>query len=213
MAKLARAGILMAVFCASSAYAACHAVSPIGSGAKSGADWNNAYAGLPTTLVRGDIYYLADGNYGSHLSLSTAASGTLTIELRKAQAYDHGDGAGCTPDIGAGWNAATMGSAQAYWQSTGSGQVVNVGSGGYWTINGNGNNAGTTEVGCGGVQANPPGSMKGSSPNPAACGIRIDDSTCTATATDGCDNGSGVMNGGVANITWEFVVWFGQGVN
>jgi hypothetical protein len=106
-----------------------------------------------------------------------------------------------------------MGSAQAYWASTGSGQVVDVGSGGYWIINGNGNNAGTTEVGCGGVQANPPSSMRGAAPNPASCGIRIDDSTCTSTATDGCDGGSGVMNGSGANITWESVEWFGQGLN
>jgi hypothetical protein len=195
------------------AFAACHAVTPSGSGAKTGADWNNAYAGLPATLARGDIYYLADGNYGNHLSLATAASGTLTIELRKAQSYDYGTGSSCTASIGAGWSTATMGSAQAYWQSTGSGQIVDVGAGGYWIINGNGNNASTLEVGCGGVQAHPPSTMKGAAPEAAACGIKIDDSTCTSTATDGCDGGSGVMNGGGANITWESVEWFGQGLN
>jgi hypothetical protein len=195
------------------ALAACHAVTPSGAGAKSGADWNDAYAGLPGTLIRGDIYYLADGNYGNHLSLNTSASGTLTIELRKAQSYDYGAGSNCSTSIGAGWNTSTMGSAQAYWQSTGSGQVVTLGSSGYYIINGNGNNAGTTEIGCGGVNANPPSTMKGPAPNPAACGIRIDDSTCTSTATDGCDGGSGVMNGGGPGIVFESVEWFGQGLN
>jgi hypothetical protein len=200
------------VLSAQTAVAACHAVTPSGSGAKTGADWNNAYAGLPATLVRGDIYYLADGNYGNHLTLTTPASGTLTIELRKAQSYDYGN-ANCTSSIGAGWNTSTMGSAQAYWASTGSGQIVNVGTGGYYIINGNGNNATTSEVGCGGVQANPPSTMKGAAPNPAACGIRIDDSTCSSTATNGCDGGDGVMKGGGANIIWESVEWFGQGLN
>jgi hypothetical protein len=199
--------LFLPLFTSSAAFAAFHAVSPSGSGSKSGADWNNAYANLPGTLIRGDVYCLADGNYGNHLSLSTPASGSLTIELRKAQSYD--------PNCSglAGWNTATMGSGQAYWASTGSGEIVSIGGGGYWIINGNGNNAGTEEVGCGGVKANPPSTMKGPAPNPAACGIRIDDSTCTSTATDGCDGGSGVMNGNGANTLWESVEWFGQGLN
>jgi hypothetical protein len=206
--------ILMAfVFSGKSAEAACHTVTPSGSGSKSGADWNNAYAGLPGTLVRGDLYYLADGNYGNHLSLSTAASGTATIELRKAQSYDYGTNGNCSASVGAGWDASTMGSAQAYWASTGSGPLVDLGSSGYYTINGNGNNAGTAEVGCGGVQLNPPSTMKGAAPSPAACGIRIDDSTCTSTANDGCQGGNGVMGGAGPNIIWESVEWFGQGLN
>jgi len=191
---------------------ACHTVSPNGSGSKTGADWNNAYAGLPSTLVRGDIYYLADGVYGNHLSITTPLSGTKTIELRKAQSYDNGSG--CSPSIAAGWNTSTMGNGQAIWRSTGSGTIVSMGtSGGYLIFNGNGNNAGTNEVGCGGVQANPPSSMKGAAPHPAACGILIDNSTCTSTATDGCDGGSGVMNGGGPGIVWKSVEWFGQGLN
>lgn len=208
---------LIFLFCfgITAASATCHTVSPAGSGANTGADWNNAYAGLPSTLVRGDIYYLADGFYGNHLSLSTAASGTTTIELRKAQSYDYGQlSASCSnsSSIAAGWNAGTMGSGQAYWQSTGSGQIVNISSG-YWVINGNGQNAGTNEIGCGGVYANPPSSMTGPAPTPSACGIRIDNSTCTATSTNGCDGGVGVMYGGGAGIVWESVEWFGQGLN
>ena len=117
---------------------ACHTVSPNGSGSKTGADWNNAYAGLPSTLVRGDIYYLADGVYGNHLSITTPLSGTKTIELRKAQSYDNGSG--CSPSIAAGWNTSTMGNGQAIWRSTGSGTIVSMGtSGGYLIFNGNGN--------------------------------------------------------------------------
>jgi hypothetical protein len=207
--------ILLSCFGISSARATCHTVSPAGSGAMTGADWNNAYAGLPSTLVRGDIYYLADGFYGNHLSLSTPNSGTTTIELRKAQSYDHGQlSASCSnaSSIGTGWSTAAMGSGQAAWQSTGSGAIVNISSG-YWIFNGNGQNAGTNEVGCGGVYANPPSAMTGPAPTPSACGIRIDDSTCTATATDGCDGGVGVMYGGGPGIVWESVEWFGQGLN
>ncbi|WP_433973548.1 hypothetical protein [Tunturiibacter lichenicola] len=186
------------------AFAACHTVTPSGSGSKTGADWNNAYAGLPSTLVRGDIYYLADGNYGHHLSLSQADSGTSTIELRKAQSYDN-----CTS---AGWNTATMGSSQAVWTWGSQGSMVSITSD-YWTINGNGQNAGTNEVGCGGVQANPPASLTGAAPNAAACGIKIDASTCTSTANNGCDGGNGEMHGAGKNITWESVEWKGQGLN
>jgi hypothetical protein len=191
----------------------CFAVTPSGSGAATGADWNNAKAGISGTLVRGAIYYLADGNYGNHLSLSTSASGSLVIELRKAQSYDFGSGANCTSSIGAGWSTGTMGSAQAIWRSTGTGTIVTLGSAGFYTFNGNGNNAGTLEVGCGGVQSSPPANQKGAAPNPAACGILIDDSTCTATANNGCDGGNGILNGGGANIIWESVEWFGQGLN
>lgn len=177
-----------------------------------GANWScasasggaGAYVGLPSTLQRGAIYYLADGHYGSHLSLSQAASGSLTIELRKAQSYDFG---GMT-----GFNASTMGAGQAVWSWASAGSMVTISSG-YWIINGNGNNLSTNEVGCGGVQANPPGSMLSGPPNPAGCGIKIDASTCTATATNGCDGGSGEMHGGGANLTWENVEWKGQGLN
>jgi hypothetical protein len=182
-----------------------------------GANWDcaassggaGAYVGLPSTLVRGSVYCLADGNYGGSLNLDTADSGTLTIELRKAQSYDS-NCAGL-----AGWSTSTMGSAQAVWNWVHSGQIVVFGSD-YWIINGNGNNAGTTEVGCGGVQANPPPFVSGGAtntpaPHPAACGILISDYTCTATSTNGCTGGVGVMGGHGNYITWESTEWLGQG--
>jgi hypothetical protein len=95
--------------------AACHAVTATGSGGKTGADWNNALAGLPATLVRGDSYYLADGSYSQYV-FATADSGSTLITIKKAIASDH-----CTAT---GWNLATMGSSQA---------VFDLGGGGYGT--------------------------------------------------------------------------------
>jgi hypothetical protein len=188
----------------SPAIAACHVVTPNGSGSKTGADWNNAYAGLPSTLVRGDVYYLADGNYGSRLSLNQADAGTETIELRKAQSWSH-----CTDT---GWNTSTMGSGQAVWSWSNAGSpIVTIGSD-YWIINGNSNEPAGT-IGCGGVT-----SLQGSDesqppPTPIQCGIKIDNSTCTSTSTDYCEGGNGVVSGGGTSIVWKSVEWKGSGIN
>jgi len=205
--------VLFVALMVSRASATDHAVVPSTMCANNGdgTSWNcaasngaaGAFRGLPSTLVRGDVYYLADGNYGNHLSLNAADSGTKVIELRKAQSYDFG---GMT-----GWNTATMGSSQAVWSWATAGSMVQFGSD-YWTINGNGNGA-ATEIGCGGVQANPPASMLDGPPNPAGCGIKIDASTCISTANNGCDGGNGEMHGAGTGITWESVEWKGQGLN
>jgi hypothetical protein len=155
MARFFRAAIFIAfIFSAKSAFPACHVVTPSGSGSKTGADWNNAYAGLPSTLTRGDVYYLADGTYGSY-TFSTPDSGTTVVEIRKAQTYDN-----CTST---GWNAATMGSSQASF--TGS-PALSLNSD-YFILNGNGTYTG---AGCG----NAPGSTVTSEPpTPSDCGIRL----------------------------------------
>src|SRR5260370_33498806 len=155
MARFFRATILIAfIFSAKSAFAACHVVTPSGSGSKTGADWNNAYAGLPSTLTRGDVYYLADGAYGSY-TISTPDSGTTVVEIRKAQTYDN-----CTST---GWSAATMGSSQASF--TGS-PALNLNSD-WFILNGNGTYAG---IGCGGAPS-PTGT--GEPPKPSGFGIRL----------------------------------------
>lgn len=115
------AAVVLACSFSSSMTAACHVVTAAGAGSKTGSDWNNAYAGLPATLVRGDTYYLADGSYGSY-ALNTPTSGATQIVINKAIASDH-----CTDT---GWNVGTMGSAQATFT-----QIANS-SGGYYTING-----------------------------------------------------------------------------
>lgn len=51
-------------------WSTCHVITPVGSGNKTGVDWNNALAGVPGALIRGDIYYLADGSY-SAFSITT----------------------------------------------------------------------------------------------------------------------------------------------
>ena len=135
MAKVLRAIILILCFLtARTAFAACHVVTSSGSGSKTGTDWNNSYAKLPATLVRGDIYYLSDGTYGSY-TFNTTLSGTTQVEIRKAQAADH-----CSDS---GWNASTMGNAQAQFSDI----TVGVSSTtGYLTVNGNG---ASSAQGCG----------------------------------------------------------------
>src|SRR5207302_2999153 len=111
-----------------SAGAACHVVTPSGSGSQSGADWNNAFAGLPATLVRGDTYYMATGTYSIY-RFNTAESGTTLITIKKAIAADH-----CT-DVG--WNNATMGVGQAVWtNSSGSGDIWLWTCCGFWVLDG-----------------------------------------------------------------------------
>ncbi|MGH9400486.1 MAG: hypothetical protein ACRD2P_00080, partial [Terriglobia bacterium] len=146
---------------------ACHVVTPNGSGSQTGADWNNALANLPGTLTRGDVYYLADGNYGSY-TFNTAASGTATIEIRKAQTYDH-----CTDT---GWNASTMGSSQAVFSGATFNNLFTTDAP-YFILNGNGTSTG---AGCG----NAPGTTVTSNPPaPSDCGFKFDNSADTAGTT------------------------------
>jgi hypothetical protein len=164
--------------------AQCFVVSPSGAGAKTGADWNNAYAGLPSTLVRGAIYYLADGSYSPY-TFNTPVSGTSTVEIRKAQSYDN-----CTST---GWSISTMGSSQAVFTHF---QI----EASYFTINGNGSQ---TTPGCGGAV----GSTYTSGPsNPMDCGIKIAPQTAS--------NGDAVyLNSGFTNFTMNYVEMAGTGQN
>jgi len=171
------------------AFAACHAVSPSGSGSNSGADWNNAYAGIPATLIRGDVYYLADGSYGTY-TFSTPTSGTATVEIRKAQSYDN-----CTST---GWNTATMGSSQAVFSGTTPFTVATS----YVTVNGNGQQ---TTPGCGGIPSayNAAGSA---GTTPTDCGIR-------AVTTDTSSDIVFRLNSGATNVTEKYVELVGTGIN
>jgi hypothetical protein len=71
------------------------------SGANNGADWTNAFSSLPETLVRGAIYYIADGNYGAYI-FDDPVSGTQIITFKKAIASDHGTNVGWSPSYGDG---------------------------------------------------------------------------------------------------------------
>jgi len=106
--------------------AACHVVTPAGSGAKTGADWNNACAGFtgpctsagnygspapapPNGMVRGDTYYVAGSatSYQRSTVFNVADSGTSPITIKKATASDH-----CTDT---GWNSS-YGTLNAKWE-------------------------------------------------------------------------------------------------
>src|SRR5687767_4517693 len=62
-------------------------------------DWTSANAcnALPATLVRGDTYYIAGGNYAGY-TFDDAAVGTTTITIKHATINDHG--------TATGWNDA-----------------------------------------------------------------------------------------------------------
>jgi hypothetical protein len=182
--------VVLALFLSSSslAFAACHTVAPSGSGSKTGADWNNAYAGIPSTLVRGDVYYLADGSYPAY-TFSSGGSGTTAIEIRKAQSYDN-----CTST---GWNTSTMGSSQARFVGDPALSVT----GPYFTMNGNGK---TTAAGCGG---GPGTTVISEPPTPSDCGI--------ALVGSGNQNGgaTNIVNIRSSNLTLNYIELVGSGNN
>jgi hypothetical protein len=78
---------------ASSAFAANHFVRAGATGNGSGNDWTNAYNSLPATLVRGDTYYVASGNYPAY-TFDDPLSGTAVITVKKATLSDHGTDTG-----------------------------------------------------------------------------------------------------------------------
>ena len=82
-------------------YAASHFIRSGATGANNGNDWTNAWTNLPTTLVRGDTYYIADGTYASH-TFNDNASGTNYIYLKKATVADHGTSTGWLDSYGDG---------------------------------------------------------------------------------------------------------------
>jgi hypothetical protein len=83
-----------------SAFAATHYVRTGANGSGSGADWTNAYPNVPSSLVRGDTYYVAAGSYGN---LTLKDSGTNMITILHPTASSHG--------TDTGWNAAYAGEA------------------------------------------------------------------------------------------------------
>jgi hypothetical protein len=78
-----------------------HYIKPDATGNGSGTDWVNAMTAPPSTWIRGDVYYLADGNYPGQV-FSTPASGSLPITLRKATPFDHGIETGWVDTLGDG---------------------------------------------------------------------------------------------------------------
>lgn len=107
------------------ASAACHVVRAGAPANGTGGDWSQAYAELPKSLIRGDVYYVAAGTYGAH-TFADADSGALTIEVRSATPSDH-----CS-DVG--WNASYAGQA-VFAPKSGSGSIFDFNTD-YYVVNG-----------------------------------------------------------------------------
>lgn len=91
----------MLVFCAVSSEAAERYVRAGATGSNNGTDWTNAYTSLPASLVRGDVYYVADGNYPGYI-FNDPVSGNLSITIKKATVADHGTDTGWNNSYGDG---------------------------------------------------------------------------------------------------------------
>lgn len=85
--------------------AASHYIRAGAVGGNTGSDWTNAWASLPATLVRGDVYYVADGYYGQYI-FTTPVSGSSYLTVKKATQADHGTDTGWSSSYGSG--AATF---------------------------------------------------------------------------------------------------------
>ena len=104
--------VMLAVFlfAAETAIAANHYIRSGSAGTNNGNDWVNAYTSLPSTLVRGDTYYIAGGSYSGR-NFNTPASGTSVITIKGATIADHG--------IDTGWSATySVENTQAKWTSS-----------------------------------------------------------------------------------------------
>jgi hypothetical protein len=88
-------------------------------GANNGTDWNNAYTNLPSSLVRGATYYVADGSYGSYV-FDDAEDGTKWITIKKATVADHGTSTGWLDSYGDGQAVFTQfGFGRSYYELNG----------------------------------------------------------------------------------------------
>jgi hypothetical protein len=165
--------------------ASCHAVGPSATGSGSGGDWNDMMNKLPSTLTRGDTYYLADGSYGSY---TFNTSGTTATIIKKATASDYG--AGCSPSIAAGWNAS-MGSTQAVFTQWSEGSN----SGGNYSLNGV---VGTFNVNNG-------------LPTQGSFGILLNGSACHSGSLGRCVELDGGESQNFQNVTFSYIEIQGTG--
>src|SRR5688572_23022829 len=92
--------LAVVLFSCLSANAAKH-VRAGATGAGSGNNWTDAYPSLPSSLVRGETYYIADGSYGG-FNGTTLESGSTAITIKKATIADHGVSTGWSDAYGDG---------------------------------------------------------------------------------------------------------------
>jgi hypothetical protein len=93
--------ILLALITPTFCYPAMHCVRKGALGGQTGQDWSSAFDELPSALIRGDTYYVADGLYGGY-TFDDPESGGKQITIRKATVSDHGTDAGWTASYGQG---------------------------------------------------------------------------------------------------------------
>ena len=84
-------------------FAANHYIRDGATGSSPCSDWDSANAcdALPVTLVRGDVYYIADGTYASY-TFDDAVSDTTLITIKKSTVADHGTNTGWLDTYGDG---------------------------------------------------------------------------------------------------------------
>jgi hypothetical protein len=110
--------LLIYFILSTSAFAANHYIRAGAIGANNGNNWTDAWTDLPTSFVRGDTYYVADGNYGAHV-FNTANSGTTYIYIKKATASVHGTDTGWNASYGDGQAVFYANNADIWTISTG----------------------------------------------------------------------------------------------
>jgi hypothetical protein len=89
--------LIILLLAAAPIHAADHYIRADAPAGGDGTNWATAWQELPSALVRGDTYYLADGTYPAY-TFNDANDGTKTITVCKATADDHG--------TDTGWQAA-----------------------------------------------------------------------------------------------------------
>ena len=91
-----------AIICSNYAEAAViHYVRSGASGNQDGTSWTDAWTNLPSSISRGDTYYIASGSYAT-TTIFSADIGTSTLFIRKATLTDHGTAQDWQDAYGAG---------------------------------------------------------------------------------------------------------------
>jgi len=104
-------------------WSADHYIRDGATGALDGTSWTDAWDDLPSTLTRGDTYYIADGTYTNY-DFNDAEDGTTYIYIKKATESAHGTETGWNSTYGDG--VATFTSTVTVWD------ILT----GYWDIDG-----------------------------------------------------------------------------
>lgn len=120
-------------------YAVDHYIRSDATGSGSGSDWANAWSQMPASYVRGDKYFVADGDYDG-FRIDTAVDGTKTISIVKATAAQHGTDVGWSSSMGDGQASFAY---KAFNTSIGAAVLINTSYVVFDGITGEGSNVGS----------------------------------------------------------------------